>query len=112
MNSQSQEPNGRKILDLFAEQKTQFVFLITAEFQFLPVGHHHAVVSVEPGLNLADALQVHDGGTMDAYESVRIKLCFHLIHVAADEMRCCAAVQAQIVAVGFNPIEVAHIEEE
>ena len=68
----------------FAKQKTQLVFLIAAELEFLSTSHHHAMMTVKPGLELADAQEVDDGGAMDAHESFGIELCFHLIHVAAD----------------------------
>src|SRR6478609_3796284 len=96
----------------FSEKKTQLVFLIAAEFKFLSAGHYNAMMPVKPGLHFADTLQVDDRGAMNAHEFVGIKLCFHLIHVAADQMRCCTAVKTQVVAFGFNPVEVADIEEE
>src|SRR5579864_6544712 len=101
-----------KLSIFFAEQLAQLVFLVTAEFKFLSSSHHHSVVPVEPWLDFADALEIDDGGAMDAHKPLRIELRFHLIHVAADQMRCCTAVEAQIVAFSFNPVQVADVEEK
>src|SRR5689334_24750857 len=93
----------------FAKQLTQLVFLVTAEFKFLPVGHHHAMVTVKPGLDFADALEIDDGGAIDAYESFGIQLCFHLIHVAANKVSSAIAVKTQIDTFGLNPLEIAQV---
>src|ERR1051326_903808 len=70
------------------------------------------MVTMKPGLDFADTLQVHDGGAMDAHEFLWIEFCFHVIHVAAHQMRCCTAMEPKIVAFRFDPVEIAHVEEQ
>lgn len=68
---------------LFAQQAAELVFLIAAQLQFLAVGQNDSVVAMEPGLNFTNALQVDDGGTMNAHKTRWIKLALHVTHVAA-----------------------------
>lgn len=75
-----------KMSVFFAEQKPQLVFLMPAQLKLLSVVQDHAMVTVKPWLDFADALQVYDRGPMNAHELVRIKLCFHVTHVGADQM--------------------------
>src|SRR5689334_14028249 len=97
---------------LFAQQPAEFIFLITAQFELLSVAQDHAMVTAKPGLDFANTLQVDDGGTMNAHKFRGIELAFHLAHVAAQQMRRTIAVQAQIVSFGFDPIQVAYVQEQ
>src|SRR5262249_12246785 len=96
----------------FAQQTAKLVLLVTTQFELLTAVHHHAMMAAEPWLDLADALQIHDGGAMNAHEFGRVKSALHLSHVAAHQARGAIAVQAEVVSFRLNPVQVTHVEKQ
>src|SRR5262249_23244966 len=96
----------------FAQQTAKLVLLVTTQFELLTAVHHHAMMAAEPRLDFTDALQIHDGGAMNAHEFGRVKSALHLGHVAAHQVRGAIAVQAEVVSFRLNPVQVTHVEKQ
>ncbi len=90
---------------------TQTVAEVAAGCELLAVVEHDNRVTTEPGLNLFDALDVDDGGAMDAAEASRVQLRLKCRHRFPDEMSDAAGMQADVVVFGFDPINVIRLEQ-
>jgi hypothetical protein len=66
---------------------------------------------VEGGLQLADALQVHDGRAVDAHEPGRVELPLQRRQRLAQQVVLLADVQADVVARGLDPVDVLDADE-
>src|SRR5205085_10738051 len=66
---------------------------------------------VEEGLDLLDALDVHEGEAMDAEETVRVELRLEPRHRLADEVLLAPAVEPQVVARRLHPVDLVDLDE-
>ena len=56
-------------------------------------------------------IEIHDGGTMHANEPRRAEACFQFAHRFAQDMSVSAAMQANIIVGGFNPVDICQLQE-
>jgi hypothetical protein len=76
-----------------------------------PVGQEGDGGSADEGLDLPDAVEVEDGGTMDAAEPVAGEAPEERAEGAPDEVGLPAGVNADVVPGGLDAIDVAHGDE-
>ncbi len=69
------------------------------------------MVTLEPGLDLLDPVQVDDGGTVDAGEPFRVELLLQVPHRLADQVSVGAGMQDRVVAFRFHPVDLVYVDE-
>src|SRR5262249_16848277 len=94
-----------------AENLLKPISIATTEGELRPILKDHGVVTVESGLQFADALNVDDGRTMDAEEAVAIESGFQTVHGFPQEVCFRSHVQASVVAGRFDPIDLLQAHE-
>ncbi len=80
---------------------SQFGFVVEDDFVF----------AVEPGEHFADGIKPHDGAAIDAGEEFRVERFFEGVERGAQGVGFCAAMENQIIALGFDPGDFADIHE-
>src|SRR5947209_18714648 len=83
-----------------------------AEAQFRSVLEDQRAVAAEQRVHFADAVEVDDGGSMDAEELARVELLFDVLHRLAEQMRALAGVQGDVIAGGFDPVDLAGFDDD
>jgi len=63
-------------------------------------------------MDLADAVDVDDGGAVDAEEVAAVELLFDLIHRLAEEVGGGAGVQSHVVVGGFDPVDLGGVDDD
>lgn len=86
------------------------VALITAHAQLLTILQDDEVMTVEPGLDLADAADVDDGGAMDANELAGIQSGFESCQCLPDLIMTSAGMELRIVARGGDPVDIFYVD--
>jgi hypothetical protein len=85
--------------------------LVAAHPQFLTILQDDEVMTVEPGLDLADAADVDDGGAMDANELAGIQPGFQSCQALPDLIITIADVKLCIIARGGNPVDIFYVDQ-
>jgi hypothetical protein len=83
----------------------------TARHQLLAVREHHHELPVAPWLELADAVEVHDVGLVDAHEAAAGQALREALERPADAVLRRARMQPHVVAVPFDPVDRVDREE-
>ena len=63
-------------------------------------------------MDLADAVDVDDGGAVDAEEVAAVELRFDLLHGLTQQVRGGAGVQRHVVVGGFDPVDLRGVEDD
>ena len=58
----------------------QSIAVAPAESEFGAARHNHAIIAAEPGLERLDAIEIHDRGSVDAEELLRVERFLQGIH--------------------------------
>jgi len=90
----------------------ELVPIAAAEREFGAILQDHDVFSVEHRLKLLNPLDIHDGRTADAHESVAGQTPFECGHCFAHHVGVLADVECHIIVCRFNPVEITHLHEE
>ena len=67
---------------------------------------NHAVFAVKPRLEFFDSVEPNDSRAVDSQKLFRIELSSEVADCFAQQMRLLSGVQGNIVAFGFNPIDL------
>ena len=68
-------------------------------------------ISVAAGDDVANAVDLDDGGAVDANEHFRIEPLLELLHRHPYEMRPAAGVDLRVIPARLNVIDIAHAHE-
>jgi hypothetical protein len=63
-------------------------------------------------VDLADAVDVDDGGAVDAEEVAAAELRFDLLHRLPEQMRGGAGVEGDVVVGGFDPVDLRGVDDD
>src|SRR5437867_8910326 len=80
--------------------------------QTLAVLENDDTFSLIQGLELPDAIQIDDRGSVNPEESGRVQHLLHFVHAGPEQMRLLANVQVDIVAHRLNPIDLLRAYEQ
>ena len=98
-------------LGSFAEKTFDRVALITGHAEFLAALQEDDVAALEPGLHLAHAADIDDGGAMDADELARVEFFHERLEGLSDVVGAAADMEARIVSFGLDPVDVGDGDE-
>lgn len=101
-----------KTLQCCPKQLRQSAAIASAHRQLRSIPHDDHVLSVEPGLQLFDFFDVHEGRAVDADEEGGIEFLLYGAHSFPEQVCFVSNVQAHIITSGFNPIDLIVLKEE
>src|SRR5581483_179346 len=93
------------------EHTPQTIFRSARRHESRAVDEDDGVLPVEERLQFADALRVDDGRPVNADEAIRIQCRLHPLHRLAQQVGVGADVEADVVALGFDPIDLFDLEK-
>src|SRR5437660_10296581 len=100
------------ILQSSAKELTKPLAATAAQCQFGTVVENHSILVVEPRLQFAHAIDVHDRRPVNARKLLRIKLSFHAADRFTKQIRLLAYVKPNVLTFGLDPIDFFGLQKE
>lgn len=94
-----------------SEAGLKLLSVLSAETERRIVVQKDGVVTVFVGAESTDAIEIDDGGAVDAAEQRRVEVLFKVREAATEQVRARADMQCGVVVGSFDPVDLGERDE-